>query len=86
MRVEISVESVDGVRVAARAGFGGTWLSGMLVDLRPRLVMFGTTGLMATALATLGAGIHLQPLLRPSVSLSNPGLSVGKVRNGVTEA
>jgi predicted MFS family arabinose efflux permease len=51
------------------AGFGGTWLSGMLVDRRPRLVMFGTVGLMATALVAFGVGIHVHPIAVIAVAM-----------------
>lgn len=51
------------------AGLVSTWLSGLLVDRRPRLVMFGTAGVMAAALAALGLGVHLAPVAATAVAL-----------------
>ncbi|RJQ66882.1 MFS transporter [Pseudonocardiaceae bacterium YIM PH 21723] len=44
------------------AGIGGTWLSGMLVDGRPRAVLFGTVTLLVTAIAVFVFGVRW-PLL-----------------------
>jgi len=51
------------------AGLAGTWLSGMLVDRRPRLAMFGAAALMAIALAALGLGAHLSPIATTAIAL-----------------
>ncbi|MFK8847535.1 MFS transporter [Streptomyces sp. Ac-502] len=44
-------------------GIAGTWLSGALVDTRPRATLLGTLALMAVSLTTLGAAPTHRPLL-----------------------
>lgn len=39
------------------AGLVGTWVCGLLVDRRPRAAVLGTIGLLATAMASLVAGL-----------------------------
>ncbi|MEU7150504.1 MFS transporter [Streptomyces sp. NPDC045456] len=50
------------------AGIAGTWLSGALVDTRPRATLLGTLALMAVSLITLGAAPTHRPLLFLSIA------------------
>ncbi|GCD36662.1 MFS transporter [Streptomyces chrestomyceticus JCM 4735] len=49
-------------------GIAGTWLSGALVDTRPRTTLLGTLALMAVSLTALGAAPTYRPLLFLSIA------------------